>query len=102
MTTFTEAKWQQFEDYREANDLLSTWSIYGIESLNDKHPYAEATQISYVNNWGQPVHAVIRGDTYGDLFKAADACIEASLDTHHRFIEAFDVDGTTLFLHTGS
>lgn len=105
MSQFTEAKWQQFEDFREANGLQATWSIYETEDMSAKHPYVGATKVSYINNWGQPAHAVIRGETWGDLFKSAAACIEASLDTHHRFIEAFTVfqsESTTLYLHTGS
>lgn len=85
----------------------STWSIYEVDNLSDRHPYTADTLV-YRDHWGnKPVEKSINGLTWAALFVAADACIRDSGDEHHTYIERFvaehDNKGrTVLVLQTGS
>ncbi|MBM4179629.1 MAG: hypothetical protein FJ211_09920 [Ignavibacteria bacterium] len=70
--------------------LTSIWSIYEVENLDAFHPYEGAQYVIYDEHWGDgEVVQEIRGDTWADLYVAADAAIRRSEDGHHCFIEAF-------------
>ena len=84
----------------------SEWSIYEVEDMNERHPFAGAGTVTYKDHWGdKPVSVAINGLTWNALWVAADACIRDSGDQHHVFIERLrpsKEDPTVLFLSTGS
>ena len=71
------------------------------------HPYTDAEYVVYDEHWGDSGEVVrrIEGRDWNALYRAADAAIQASGDSHHSFIESFtpieDKPGH-LRLHTGS
>ena len=70
--------------------LRTTWSIYEVHDLSTVHPYEGAQYVIYDEHWGDgEVVQEIKGDTWADLYVAADAAIRRSEDGHHCFIEAF-------------
>jgi hypothetical protein len=88
----------------EQNGFDAIWSMYEIGSCLQKHRYTVGTELVYAVHWGpETVRVPIEGDTYLDLFRAADQAIKLSGDQHHVFIECFEVneDGE-LELSTGS
>lgn len=84
----------------------SEWSIYEVDNLSDRHPYAGADRVVYRMHWGaEPVSVSIQGLTWAALWVAANAAIRDSGDDHHVYIEAFRPDAEdprTLVLSTGS
>jgi hypothetical protein len=88
----------------------STWSVDGVEAgdFAKPHPHAGATHVVYTTDSffggeGGNFTMPIEGNTWLDLWKAADAVIGASGDAHHRFIESFTSDHSPyLTLNTGS
>lgn len=69
----------------------SRWSITEVANLHEPHPYDGARCVVYTTHWGAgEVSQEIRGDTWLDLWRAADACINQSGDRHHYFIERFE------------
>lgn len=101
-----DRKYKMFEAFADAHGLKSTWSIFEIENLGDPHPFKNATTLNYKDHWGEKEATVeIKGNSWGDLYKAADECVKQSGDTHHAFIEAFrqsSINKSILFLATGS
>ena len=94
-------------EIRKANGFESIWSLSDREVLdfNQPHPFTDAATVTHELHWGgdeQPVVQAIRGNTWMDLWTAAEAAIRVSQDLHHVFIEAFEVRGNTLVLHCGS
>lgn len=99
----------KYDHYGKCQDILgltAIWSIYEADNLENPHPYGDVVQIAYKDHWGKgPVFAEVRGNTWADLYKAADECIRASGDEHHVFIEQFTANPNEprqLFLSTGS
>ena len=84
----------------------SEWSIYEVDNLSARHPYAGADRVVYRNHWGsEAVSVSINGLTWAALWVAANAAIRDSGDDHHVYIESFELDGEdprTLVLSTGS
>lgn len=92
--------------YREEGDgfdAQTTWSVYEVENLRAKHDYPGVKTITHSSHWGETTPVVdIQGDTWADLYIAADQAIRLSGDLHHSFIEGFVREGETLKLLTGS
>ena len=84
----------------------SEWSIFEVDNLSNRHPFAGADRVVYKDHWGsKPVQCSVNGSTWVALFIAANACIRDSGDEHHVFIEQFTPskdDSRTLILSTGS
>jgi hypothetical protein len=100
-----DSKFEHYDTVRESLGLDTTWSVYEVDDLNDRHPYLSAVTLRYENNWGTPVEKGIVGATWAALFVAANACIRDSGDNHHTFIEQFTPgkdDASVLLLTTGS
>jgi hypothetical protein len=98
-----------FDQVRDENQLRSIWSLYDetdVGLFEQPHPYGTATQLVYSQHWGnKPVVVEIQGNTWLDLYRAADTAIQQSGDSHHIFIERFSCDCTessTIHLSTGS
>ena len=92
-----------YNEISDKNDFKSIWSVYEVEDLNA--PFAgAATHVLYKDHWGKKeVSVPINGNTWVDLWRAADTAIKQSGDNHHIFIEAFiPGDEGVLVLSTGS
>ena len=101
-----DAKWQHYDRVRSQLGLRTSWSLYQVADLDQRHPFEGAAYVVYDEHWGQSeVVKSINGLTWAALWVAADAAIRDSGDEHHGFIESFtpiaDKPGH-LRLHTGS
>jgi hypothetical protein len=87
------SKMDYYSEFQKDNQLKTIWSIYElpVHGFLDKHPYTAARSICYRDHWGEePIYETIDGDTWADLYRAADRCIRRSGDSHHIFIEDFE------------
>jgi hypothetical protein len=87
--------------------FASIWSVPEIDvgGFDKPHPYPKAKKLVYVDHWGvKPVTVDIEGNTWLDLWRAADVAIGLSGDSHHCFVERFlpRARGEELTLTTGS
>lgn len=85
---------RKHDHYREVQQDLglgSQWSLFEVDDLNQRHPYADAEYVIYSQHWGESGAVVkdITGSTWAALYMAADAAIRDSGDQHHSFIESF-------------
>ena len=105
MTTFTDEKFDYYNQVREDLGLDAVWSIFEVENLSERHPYKGVTKVIY-RAYGSGDHEVtIEGDTWKSLYVAADQLIRESGDGHHIFIEDFkqsSINSEILFVTTGS
>ena len=102
-----ESKSDHYDDVKTQLGLdHSVWSIYEVNNLSERHPFAGATKVVYKDHWGtKPVSCEVVGATWAALYVAANACIRDSGDGHHIFIEQFKPskeDAGVLILQTGS
>ena len=84
-----------FRQVQEDNGFRAMWSLYDETdqgSFDLPHPYTGATHVVYTQHWGtvSDLEVPIQGDTWLDLYRAANEAIERSNDTHHIYIERFD------------
>lgn len=92
-----------YDAISEEHGFKTIWSVYEVADLNA--PFAgAATHVLYKDHWGKTeVSVPINGNTWVDLWLAAERAIEQSGDNHHIFIEAFiPGDEGVLVLSTGS
>ena len=92
-----------YDEISAKYEFTSVWSVFEVSDLNA--PLVTATHLVYKDHWGkEPVVVPINGNTWVDLWRAADAAIEQSGDNHHIFIEGFHpgVKPGFLVLSTGS
>ena len=105
MTTFTDEKFDYYNQVREDLGLNAVWSIFEVENLSERHPFVGVTKVIY-RAYGSGDHEVtIEGDTWKSLYVAADKLIRDSGDGHHIFVEDFkqsSIDPEILFVSTGS
>jgi hypothetical protein len=101
-----ESKSTHYQMTQEDLELSAIWSMYEVDRMTDRHPYAGADRVVYKDHWGEkPVSCSINGLSWSALYVAANACIRDSGDNHHVFIEDFipmEDDPRTLYLITGS
>jgi len=88
-------QWEYFDETRNTNGFRATWSLYdevGVGEFDQPHPYIGATHVVYDQHWGttNETQVPIAGNTWLDLYRAANEVIQASGDNHHIFIERFD------------
>lgn len=102
-------EYDYFDEIQTKNGFKSIWSLFdevNVGEINEKHPFPNAEFLIYNNHWGEhKVRVSIQGDTWLDLWRAADSAIESSGDGHHIFIERFkwmENSNNTLTLQTGS
>ena len=95
-----DRKMDYYRRFKEDNKLETIWSMYELEEhgfLKD-HPYTSDAFVCY-----QGQHVPVFGNTWGDIYRAADWAIRNSGDDHHIYIEAFELrNGNELHLVTGS
>jgi hypothetical protein len=95
-----DRKMAYYNRFKAENKLETIWSMYEIGEhgfLRD-HPYPDTAFVCYRGG-----HVPVFGSTWGDIYRAADWAIRNSGDSHHIFIEAFELkNGNELHLVTGS
>jgi hypothetical protein len=94
-----DAKMDYYGDFQRQNGLAAIWSVYDLPPhgfLSD-HPFPSDAFVVY-----QGKQVSVYGQTWGDVYRAADLAIELSGDDHHIFIEHFEQVGNELRLITGS
>jgi hypothetical protein len=101
-----DRKHREYQYWQEHYGLRSTWSLYRVNNMTTCHPYKDATHVVYDEHWGdKEVVVQIDGKDWNALYRAADAAIQESGDSHHCFIESFSTSEDKpghLRLHTGS
>jgi hypothetical protein len=103
----TDAAMDYWCGVQKKHGLSSIWSIFDVGvDCDTPHQFDGATHVRYACHWGEAGEVVvpIEGSTWLDLYRAADAAISSSGDSHHAFIEGFRADGESgvLDLVTGS
>ena len=94
-----DSKMDYYGEFQRQNGLAAIWSVYDLPAhgfLSD-HPFPSDAFVVY-----QGHHVPVYGQTWGDVYRAADRAIELSGDGHHIFIEHFEQVGNELRLTTGS
>ena len=110
---FKNAYKQEDQDYTEKSDhyeaikadrgFKSDWSVFSVADLLQPHKYTGTKNLIYRSHWGAGEIVVpVEGQSWVDLWTAADKAINASGDDHHIFVEGFKVEGDNLELRTGS
>ena len=87
--SFTDEKYNLYNEYAERCGHHAIWSIYEVTDF-DAPSSITATTLVYADHWGErPVELKLPcgNKTWGDLYTAADWAIMKSGDTHHVFIE---------------
>ena len=102
-----DTKHEHYTEMQAHLGLKAVWSMYEVDEIGDQHTFGDVVQLAYQDHWGNngPVFAEVKGDTWADLYEAADQVIRASGDEHHIYIEAFRVNPecpNQLILSTGS
>ena len=101
-----DRKHREYQHWQQHYGLRSTWSLYQVNHMTTCHPYKNATHVVYDEHWGdKEVVVKIDGRDWNALYRAADAAIQQSGDSHHCFIESFSTTEDKpghLRLHTGS
>jgi hypothetical protein len=94
-----DLKMDYYGEFQRQNGLAAIWSVYDLPAhgfLSD-HPFPSDAFVVY-----QGHHVPVYGETWADVYRAADRAIELSGDGHHIFIEHFEQVGNELRLTTGS
>jgi hypothetical protein len=94
-----DSKMDYYREFQQDNGLETVWSIYELPEggfLRD-HPFPSDAFVVYKDQ-----HCAIYGQTWADVYRAADQCIRNSGDDHHIFIEHFELWGKEVRLTTGS
>lgn len=103
-----DTKHELFSNTQKNLGLTSVWSMYEVDHFVADHKFGnKVVQIAYHDHWGNngPVFVEVHGNTWADLWIAADQAIQASGDEHHVYIESFRVNPESpdqLILSTGS
>ena len=101
-----DRKHREYQHWQQHYGLRSTWSLYQVNHMTTCHAYQDATHVVYDEHWGdKEVVVKIEGKDWNALYRAADAAIQQSGDSHHCFIESFSITEDRpghLRLHTGS
>jgi hypothetical protein len=94
-----DSKMDYYGDFQRQNGLAAIWSVYElpIHGFLFDHPFPSDAFVVYKDQ-----HCAIYGQTWADVYRAADQCIRNSGDLHHIFIENFELWGKEVRLTTGS
>lgn len=108
----SDRRYAHYNGVREKLGMNAIWSMYEVDDLEAKHDFSGVSWLVYREHSGKcSVWREITGDTWLDLYRAADLAMADSEDQHHVFIEHFSRQGTmeldgrpelVLELHTGS
>jgi hypothetical protein len=102
-----DLKMDYYSEFKADNKLASIWSMFElpVHGFLQPHPYPSDAFIVYTQHWGEgnkDKHYPVLGSTWGDVYRAADLAVRESGDSHHVFIEGFEVKGNELHMSTGS
>jgi hypothetical protein len=94
-----DSKMDYYGDFQRQNGLAAIWSVYElpIHGFLSDHPFPSDAFVVYKDQ-----HCAVYGQTWADVYRAADQCIRNSGDLHHIFIENFELWGKEVRLTTGS
>jgi hypothetical protein len=94
-----DSKMDYYGDFQRENGLAAIWSVYElpIHGFLFDHPFPSDAFVVYKDQ-----HCAVYGQTWADVYRAADQCIRNSGDLHHIFIENFELWGKEVRLTTGS
>ena len=94
-----DLKMDYYREFQQDNGLEAIWSIYElpVHGFLKDHPFPSDAFVVYKDQ-----HCAVYGQTWADVYRAADQCIRNSGDLHHIFIENFELWGKELRLTTGS
>ena len=101
---FTDAEFNAYNTFQEANGLWAIWSIYGIK-LDDPSFFNVGDVIrNQCDYYGYNVQSVVEGTgKWSDVYKACNRVIVDSGDHDHAFIEGFRrLEDGSLKVITGS
>lgn len=102
----SERRSAHYSKVADDHDFNTIWSNDDVDDLYMPHPFEGVTHILYSEHWGNSdVTVPIKGNTWVDLWRAAETAINESGDNHHIFIEDFriaDFRPEFLLLSTGS
>lgn len=98
-TATFDSKMDYYGQFQRENGLAAIWSVYElpIHGFLFDHPFPSDAFVVYKDQ-----HCAIYGQTWADVYRAADQCIRNSGDLHHIFIENFELWGKEVRLTTGS
>lgn len=88
MSEFTNELYDYYSDVAKTHGFQTIWSMYEVKDMFAKHPHGDVTHVYYDGGWGKPTIAGVKGDTWLDLWDAANRAIIESGDHHHVFVEA--------------
>lgn len=97
---------QRREHYRQVRRDLrlgSIWTDFTVDDLHSDSAFGGFRRLVYDTNWGNPVTVDIHGDSWLNLWQAADQAIKLSGDHHNIYIKGFEQHPTqprTLILIT--
>jgi hypothetical protein len=94
-----DSKMDYYSEFQRDNGLAAIWSVYElpVHGFLFDHPFPSDAFVVYKDQ-----HCAIYGQTWADVYRAADHCIRNSGDLHHIFIENFELWGKEVRLTTGS
>jgi hypothetical protein len=98
-TSSFDLKMDYYREFQRDNGLETIWSVYElpVHGFLRDHPFPSDAFVVYKDQ-----HCAIYGQTWADVYRAADQCIRNSGDLHHIFIENFELWGKEVRLTTGS
>jgi hypothetical protein len=98
-TSSFDLKMDYYREFQRDNGLETIWSVYElpVHGFLRDHPFPSDAFVVYKDQ-----HCAIYGQTWADVYRAADQCILNSGDLHHIFIENFELWGKEVRLTTGS
>ncbi len=94
-----DLKMDYYREFQRDHGLETIWSVYElpVHGFLRDHPFPSDAFVVYKDQ-----HCAIYGQTWADVYRAADQCILNSGDLHHIFIENFELWGKEVRLTTGS
>jgi hypothetical protein len=100
--TADEIRHAAIDAARKDKGFKTEWSMDNFDFAATVDP--KPKQVLYRNHWGSmPVRVGVKGDTWLDMWAAADTAIRNSGDDHHIFIEGLRHIGKGVYeLDTGS
>jgi len=94
-----------YEIFRENQNFKSFWRFFETNDFSDKSTYQSAKVLRYYQHFADEcVEVNIDGNTWKDLYIAAESAIIRSHDTNHLYIKNFQLDALNhevLILFTG-
>lgn len=98
-------KTDYYQRIRNRHRLSSTWAVYQVDDFDQLHPFSGIRELVYDCDWGLSQLVKIDGNTWLDLYYAADRCVVRSGDEYNCCIKQFQTNPNNprqLFLITSN